>query len=544
MKSHAIHNATARPFRWIGVLLLATWLTVSAHAQETIFTMMRSDAAKADAFYAAADYRQAATLYEAMMDHAGTDRYILPVARCYYYLHEPKDAERWFEKFLATEKTLPVKDVFLFAETLSALKQYDRAIQFYTQYQTLSGDDALTQKKIWRLKNKEYLYEDSIHFTIKRLSINSPASDIAPALFGDQLIFVSNRERTALLHKTAPGSAPFFDLYSAQQYPDTLTTAMVTTYDRPNLFGKSLGVRFQHGPVSFYDSLRRMAYVASGASSDRDRGKRTLQLFFAERKGTEWHTTGSFVYNNADYSIDAATVSEDGKTLYFSSDRPGGLGGKDLYVSSWTNGQWGKPVNLGETVNTSGDESYPTLFGTTLYFASNGHPGLGGLDVFYARREAKGFGEPQNMGYPINTNFDDFGLSLNADGSKGYFSSNRYHNDDIYEATIDLQSYPFTIAGILKYKEESWREWDELKVLPHAQLSLIDNLKGTVVQTVTSDAQGGFTLTIPYFSQYRIRVLGEHDNEEAFVSLDLSRTRAGGNIYQMVVVKNNFKKTY
>ncbi|HEY5747279.1 MAG TPA: tetratricopeptide repeat protein [Chryseolinea sp.] len=543
MKQGQKHNATVAHFRWMGIVV-AAWLTVSVHAQETIFTMRRSDAEKADAFYAAADYRQAVNLYETMMDHSGTDRYTLLVARCYYYLHQPKDAGRWYEKFLTTGQKLPVKDVFLFAETLSALKQYDRAIQVYTQYQNLSGDDALTAKKIWRLRNKEYLYEDSIHYTIKKLSINSPASDFAPALFGNQLVFVSNRERTTLLHKTAPGSDPFFHLYSAQQYPDTLTTAMVTTYDQPALFGKNLGVRFQQGPVSFYDSLKRMAYVASGSPSGRDRGKRTLQLFFAERRGTEWRTTGSFVYNNPDYSIDAATVSEDGKTLYFSSDMPGGFGRKDLYISSWTNGQWTKPVNLGETVNTSGDESYPALFGTTLYFASDGHPGLGGLDIFYARGETKGFGEPQNIGYPINTNFDDFGLSLNRDGSKGYFSSNRYHDDDIYEATIDLQSYPFTIAGVLKYKEESWREWDELKVLPNAQLSLIDNLKGTVVQTVTSDAQGGFTLTIPYFSQYRIRVLGEHDNEEAFVSLDLSRTRAGGNTYEMVVVKNNFKKTY
>jgi len=542
MTARQPHNATVRPLRWIGVVLAC--LTISVHAQETVFTMMRPDADKADAFYAAGDYRQAATLYETMITHSGTERYTLPVARCYYYLHQPKDAERWYEKFLATGQTLPVKDVFLFAETLSALKEYDRAIRFYTQYQNLSGDDALTVKKIWRLRNKEYLYEDSIHFTIKRLSINSAASDFAPVMFGDRLVFVSNRERASLLHQTASGSEPFFHLYSTQQYADTLTTALVTTYDRPTLFGKSLGARFQHGPVSFYDSLRRMVYVASGSPSDRDRGKRTLQLFFAERKGMQWHTTGPFVYNNPDYSIDAATVSEDGKMLYFSSDMPGGFGGKDLYMSSWTNGQWSKPVNLGESVNTSGDESYPALFGTTLYFASNGHPGLGGLDIFYARREAKGFGEVQNMGYPINTNFDDFGLSLNADGAKGYFSSNRYHGDDIYEATIDLQTYPFTIAGVLKYKEESWREWDELKVLPNAQLSLIDNLKGTVVQTVTSDAQGRFVLTIPYFSQYRIRVLGEHDNEEAFVSLDLSRTRAGGNIYQMVVVKNNFKKTY
>lgn len=543
MKARQHHSATVTLPRWVGVIL-AAWLTIAAHAQETVFTMMRPDDAKADAFYAATDYRQAVNLYEAIAAQSATERYTLPIARCYYYLHQPKDAAHWYDKFLATNKVLPANDVFLFAETLGALKQYDRAIEFYTQYQSLH-DDEVTVKKIWRLKNKEYLYEDSIHYTVNRLATNSMASDFAPVVFGNGLVFLSNRERSSLVQNTGAGNDPFFRLYSAQQQVDTITIANAATYDEPTLFAKHLGVRFQHGPVSFYDSLKRMAYVASGSPSGRDKNKRTLQLFFAERKGTEWHTTGAFVYNNTDYSIHAATVSEDGKTLYFASDMPGGFGGKDLYISTMVNGQWTKPVNLGEPVNTVGDESYPTLFGTTLYFTSNGHAGLGGLDVFSVRREAKGFSEPQNLGYPINTNFDDFGLSLNADGSKGYFSSNRQHdNDDIYEVTIDLQSYPFTIAGLLKYKEESWRDADELKVWPHAQLFLIDNLKGTVVQTVTSDASGGFTLTIPYFSQYRIKVLGEHESEEAFVSLDLSRTRTGGNTYEMVVVKNNFKKTY
>ena len=543
MKVCQIHSTTPQTFRWIGVMLVAL-LTISARAQETVFTMVRPDAAKADAFYAANDYRQAVKLYEAITARSATERYVLPIARCYYYLHQPKDAAHWYDKFLATNKNLPANDVFLFAETLSTLKQYDRAIQFYTQYQGLN-DDQVTMKKIWRLKNKEYLYEDSVHYTVRRLATNSSASDFAPAALGNGLVFLSNREHAALVYQADIGNKPFFRLYTAQQHVDTLNTAIITTYDQPVLFGKSLGVRFQHGPVSFYDSLRCMAYVASGSPSSRERNKRTLQLFFAEREGTEWQTKGAFVYNNTDYSIHAVTVSEDGKMLYFASDMPGGFGGKDLYVSTLVNGQWSKPVNLGETVNTVGDESYPTLFGTTLYFASNGHAGLGGLDVFSTRREAKGFSEPQNMGYPVNTNFDDFGLSLNADGSKGYFSSNRKEdNDDIYEVTIDLQSYPLTIAGLLKYKEESWRDADELKVLPNAQLFLIDNLKGTVVQSVISDAKGGFTLTIPYFSQYRIKVLGEHDGEETFVSLDLSRTRTGGNTYEMVVVKNNFKKTY
>ena len=148
------------------------------------------------------------------------------------------------------------------------------------------------------------------------------------------------------------------------------------------------------------------------------------------------------------------------------------------------------------------------------------------------------------MGYPVNTNFDDFALSLNADRSKGYLTSNRGKSDDIYEVTIDLQTYPFTIAGVLKYKEENWRESESLRVYPLADLELIDNLKGVVVARAVSDAKGEFNLTIPYFSQYRIKVTSSADGDEAIVSLDLGKTRYGENRFDLVVVKNSFKKDY
>jgi hypothetical protein len=123
-------------------------------------------------------------------------------------------------------------------------------------------------------------------------------------------------------------------------------------------------------------------------------------------------------------------------------------------------------------------------------------------------------------------------------------TSNRQKSDDIYEVTIDLQSYPFTIAGVLRFKEENWRESDALQVYPLADLELIDNLKGTVVARAVSDENGHFDLTIPYFSQYHIKVVGSSDHDEAIVSLDLGKTRYGENKFDLVVVKNSFKKEY
>jgi hypothetical protein len=323
----------------------------------------------------------------------------------------------------------------------------------------------------------------------------------------------------------------------------TDSTGIIVHYGDAVPFFDKLQAKYQLGPVSFFDHERQMAFIASNGQTQH-KGKRALQLFFATRGDDGWKVTSSFPFNADSYSIAAVSVREDGKVLYLSSDMSGGEGGLDLYQSLYDGKSWSKPKNLGNDINTLGDESFPSINGSTLYFASNGLPGLGGFDVFSVIVNDRSFSEVQNMGYPINTNFDDFALALNTDRSKGYVTSNRNKGDDIYEVTIDLQTYPFTIAGVLKFKEENWRESDALKVYPLADLELIDNLKGNVVARGVSDENGHFNLTIPYFSQYRIKVVGSSDHDEAVVSLDLGKTRYGENMFELVVVKDNFKKDY
>ncbi|MBL0741020.1 tetratricopeptide repeat protein [Chryseolinea lacunae] len=516
-------------------------MSTAIRAQETVFSFLKSDAAKADDYYAAKNYRQAVRLYETATANNNTDRYFLPIARSYYFLHHYHEAVTWYARALDAKTVLPADDLYRYAESLSAMKHYDAAIQYYTQYQNLTGNDALVLRKIWRLRNREFLFEDSIHYTVKRLSTNSEASDICPVGFANGFVFLSNRPRAEVVQQL-DGTTPFFRLYRSDQRADTVAENVVLHYGTPGLFAGNLAAKFQSGPVSFFNNQKRMAYVTSGALSPKDKTRRTLQLFFADREGDGWKAGSPFLYNSTEYSIHATAVREDGLLLYFSSDMPGGFGGKDLYSCAFVNGQWSKPVNLGDQINTSGDESYPALVSGTLYFCSNGHAGLGGLDVFSVPLRPNGFGEVQNAGYPINTNFDDFGLWLNEGGSNGFLTSNREGSDDVFEVTVDLQTYPFLMTGILKFKEQSWSDSDDLKIFAGAKLQLIDNLKNAVVQSATADQSGMFKLTIPYFTQYRIKVIAEGGAEEVYVSLDLSKRRTADNTYEIVVVKNSFKK--
>ena len=146
------------------------------------------------------------------------------------------------------------------------------------------------------------------------------------------------------------------------------------------------------------------------------------------RKRSEWIESGItlFRYNSQEYSLSHPSISTDGQTLYFVSDMPGGFGGQDLYKCLWSKTGWSRPQNLGDKINTTGNETAPFIHNNqALYFASDGHAGFGGLDVFKILMVNKKVVEIQNIGYPVNTPFDDFGLILNQEGTHGYFASNR-----------------------------------------------------------------------------------------------------------------------
>lgn len=512
-----------------------------SRSQETVFSIMKKDTRKASELFTSRKYRQAARLYESLADRAPDPQYYIALARAYYYLHEPHQAAKWYGKFLAQGEQLPANDLWLYAESLSAQGHYDEAIRYYNEYENLFGNDPMAMKKIWQIRNRAYLFEDSVHYTIKPLNCNLSSIDIAAVPYGNGFVFLSNRPRVSMIKNVDGSENPFFRWYQSSMRTDS--TGIIVHYGDAVPFFDKLEARYQLGPLSFYDQEQKMAFIASNPQPQ-IKGKRSLQLFFAERGPDGWKMTSAFPFNSPNSSIGAVTVREDGKVLYFASDMQGGEGGFDLYQSVFDGKSWSKPANLGKDINTAGDESYPAINGNTLYFASNGLPGLGGFDVFSVLVNDLKFGDVQNMGYPLNTNFDDFALALNADRSKGYVSSNRNHSDDIYEVTIDLQMYPFSIAGVLKFKEENWRSTDVLKLYPNAGLELIDNLRGTIVARSSSDPEGNFQLTIPYFSQYRIRVVGHSDGDEAIVSLDLGKTRYGENMFELVVVKNSFKKDY
>jgi outer membrane protein OmpA-like peptidoglycan-associated protein len=290
-------------------------------------------------------------------------------------------------------------------------------------------------------------------------------------------------------------NSPYLDLYEAK----------ANSVDA-HPFSKELNSVYHEGPATFTRNrdtiiFTRSNYFESHLRKSSD-GINKLSLFMAnwDNLQKKWANIHPLSLNNDQYSMEHPALSEDGKSLYFASDRPGGFGGMDLYVSREIvdgNGAktWGEAVNLGSVINSPGDDAFPFVDKQgNLWFASNGIPGLGGLDIFFAGKTDNGFAAAINPGYPMNTRFDDFGYITNGEGENGYLSSNRnnsYHDDDIYSVIREFRKVP-----ILVYDARTKR------ILPSAKLDVLE--EGAVSRMIDNPQAAPVVMAFNPFRSYQI----------------------------------------
>ena len=525
------------------VMILAA-IAWNCYGQKTVFGLLSNDLKLADKYYGERNFQGALQLcLGASRKNAASPDIQLRVARCYYSLKQYPQSIAYYDGYIKVKRNLPWTDIYNYAEAQATTGNHRTAVEYYRKCLANDRDNELIVKKIWRLSNIQYLYEDSAYYAVRPVSLNTEFGELCAVRYRNGIVFMSNRKEPQLVEKVnASVNAPFYRIYFSRILPDTGNTGMAR-YGKVSSFNKEFASRFNAGPLAFYDNDRKMVFVST-ASETSVGGTRTLQLYFAEMKDGEWSISGAFPFNSVHYSISDPTISEDGTTLYFSSDMNGGLGGKDLYKSTLDSGKWTRPVNLGDMINTRQDEAFPYLHqNRTLYFTSNGHPGLGGFDIFRAAIMANDFNEPQNAGYPINSHYDDFGIVIDSLETRGYFSSNRNkggYDDDLYEFDMDVQTYPVTIRGLIKYKEHAWSDSSELKIMPRAKIYLIDNLRNVKVQESISDGNGNFSVVVPYFSQYVVRVIGEEGGENVVV-LEIPKHRKHLSAHEIVIIKDVFE---
>lgn len=522
-------------------LLILLLLSSGASGQRTIFSLSKKEMSLADDHFREQNYAAALELYShAYKKDSSRFDHLLKMIKCASKLKQYQLINTYF-KSLPPDFNLDSTDLLLLGDGLIASGNYAGGKSCFKKY-LAQNDNELVLKKLWQLDNIKFLLEDSAHFSLKPHPLNTHFAEMSIRPYENGLLFLSNRKSTKAIQKIdGTSNAYFYNLYfsTGKNHPFNPDES---TFEPPSRFSRDLKSHLHLGPFSFYDHQRKIVFSKSAMKKSKD-GRNYLQLYFAGRHGTRW-VVSDFPHNNPNYTLSDPAINEDGTILFFTSDMPGGYGGKDIYRSDLVDGKWTAPVNLGATVNTSYDEGFPFWHNEsqTLYFSSGGHAGLGALDIFRLRFTGGEANEIQNVGYPLNTTFDDFAFYLDSAGYHGYLSSNRNHgglNDDLYEFDIDLQTYPMIVHGTIAYKEQAWNDSTPNKPLADARFVLTDHLRGVSVFEGSTGPAGEFSLTVPYYSQFKLRVIAV-EGDEHLVSFELPKHKNGSSLHEVVILKNTF----
>ena len=255
--------------------------------------------------------------------------------------------------------------------------------------------------------------------------------EFSPAYFRNGIIFTTNRQANSFIEYSSSVGEVTFDM----NYIDTIGNVK---WRKSVLFSRNLNTKLNDGPATFNSTFDTIYFTrnlrSEGNLKDINTEYNKLGIFNAVFKGNRWELLSEFRYNSEWYNISSPCLSHDGSTLYFSSDRPGGFGGSDIYYCQKKDGYWDEPVNLGPQVNTKGNETYPFINASKeLFFSSDGHQGLGGKDIFVTMFNGSGWYPVLNLEAPLNSKADDFGIITDSLSNKGYFSSNRGKTLDIFQ---------------------------------------------------------------------------------------------------------------
>jgi outer membrane protein OmpA-like peptidoglycan-associated protein/tetratricopeptide (TPR) repeat protein len=358
----------------------------------------------------------------------------------YYFQSKLKEAHKWYDELFSLKKKLNSEYYFRYAQTLKAVGNYKKADAMMAVFTQVNTSDMRAILSKAQLDYLEKIKNNSSRYTIQNAGINSEFSDYGTSFYKNTLVFTSARDTGGVFVKKHN--------WTNQSYTN-LYGSLITdngNLSEPEKFSKKINSKYHEStPVFTNDGLTmyftRNNYLNGKKGKDSEKGV-LLKLYKATKNGEEWSAVSELPFNSNEYSCAHPALSFDEKTLYFSSNMPGTKGMSDIYkVTILSDGNFGSPINLGDKINTEARETFPFISkNNELYFASDGHPGLGGLDVFVAQLNENGtHGKIKNIGEPVNSNFDDFSFIIDTNSNNGFFSSNRENDnigyDDIYRCT-------------------------------------------------------------------------------------------------------------
>ncbi len=458
-------------------LLIALLLLLGANSPQFAQTA-GSDLKTANQLYDRYAYTPAIDYYKKVLARGDNWEAKSKLADCYRKINDPLNAEFYYAQVILNPQATPEQKLY-YAQMLQQNGKYPEAKQWYAEFSRLQPNDKRGANGIKACDQIATYIKDSALIRVKYMPFNSENSDITPSYFQDGVVFASDRKIPATKNTYEWTGAPFLSFYFVKKTGDEYGAPAIWFGKANNKYHEA-GATYTKGLDEMYFTRVNINNGKTHYSSDKTI---KLKIYHRTRQGEGWSDVNEFPYNSNEFSTGHPTLSLDGQYLYFASDRPGGYGGVDIYMCKREGDSWSLPQNLGPSINTEGNEMFPFISkDNKLYFASNGHSGMGGLDIFVSTNQNGQWSTPKNMGAPINSSRDDFSLTTD-NGAEGYFASNRRGSDDIY-------SYNKTCIQLngLVYDEKTGDPIDM------ASVKVID--LGTQKEVKTTDANGKFNLCL------------------------------------------------
>lgn len=429
------------------------------------------------------------------------------LGNAYYFNGEFQSAAKWYTELFALGSDYDKEYYYRYAQSLKTIGENKKADEYLEKFSAIAKDD--NRAKFFR-NEEDYLKRikaNSGRYDISKTTINSKYSDYGSTVYNNKLVFTSARDTGSLGQRIHTWTDQYFTSLYSSDLDENFNPSKVERFDNhlKSKFNESTPVFTKDSSTVYFT---RNNYL-DGKRGQNGSGITLIKIYKAVLKNNEWTDIKELPFNSNEYSTAHPTLSPDEKTLYFASDMPGTLGQSDLFkVAIIGKDSYGKPVNLGPLVNTPGRETFPFISqDNEIYFASDGHPGMGGLDIFMSKINADGsFKRIENIGSDINSPFDDFAYWIDLDTRYGFFSSNKVNGlgfDDIYKfKELRRIGCEQALSGLIT-------DAATLELLPNAKVSLYNN-EHNLIESTTADDKALYTFNVECDNNYYVRAEKEN----------------------------------
>ena len=504
---------------YIVVLLMVNILTINSQSHET---------KKADALFDNLSFIKAAEAYEKLAESNATAHVLKRLGDSYYKNVKMQEASEAYGKLFSSFNPEEAEYMFKYAQSLRAVNKFKESEKWMENFHRANKKDArgknFTDEKaiLANIKDKEPDYK------IANLKgVNTKFSDFGVTEYGNTILFSSSRRSNVFVKRThTRNDRNFLDIYK-------VVKGNTNPKDAKPMFSDRINTKYHESSVSFSPDRKTMYFTRNnynkGKFKTNKEGYNKLKIFKAEWVKNKWVNVIELPFCSNEYSVGHPTVSKDGKRLYFVSDMPGGIGATDLYFTDINEDDtFGLVQNLGVNVNTEGRELFPFISDNDeLYFSSEGHFGIGALDIFKSKMVNGEFQKPVNLKAPINSVLDDFAFSINNETKKGYLSSNRVGgvgDDDIY-SIVSLEKNPIEepeeiiVAECIQMVKGIIKESKFGNTLAYAKLILKD-AEGTIIKDTIAGPEGKFLFNLPCNKKYSVTASHEYykPDSDSFVT--------------------------